>query len=90
MAAWTTHNKAAELSAEFRRDFAAIGKWRSGAHPEPERLLAILYLRAQEHGGFGKASTERNALQHLATDLDTRIRNSTSLGSSPDLHELRS
>ena len=89
--------QAAEHSAEFRQDFASIGKWWSGAHPQPERLLAILYLRAQEHAGFGKAltekdlvkranradamqrSTERNALQRLATDLDTRIRNSTSL-----------
>ena len=86
--------QAAESSAEFRQDLAAIGKWWSAAHPEPERLLAILYLRAQEHVSFGKditrkdlekranrarvllQSTERNALQNLATELNSRIRRS--------------
>lgn len=89
--------QAAHASAAFRRDFAANGKWWSSAHPEPGRLLAILYLRAQEHPAFARAlsekdlvrrarraeealrSTERNTVPSVAADLESLIRDSSSL-----------
>lgn len=65
--------RAAQSSPEFRRDFAALGKWWSTAHPQPERLLAILYLRAQEHGGFAKTLSE-NDLVRRASRAEAKLR----------------
>jgi hypothetical protein len=40
--------KAAESSDDLRKDFASIASWWGKTYDQPERLLSILYLRAQE------------------------------------------
>lgn len=40
--------QAAAGSAEVRQDLAAIGSWWATVDPQPERLLPILYLKAQD------------------------------------------
>lgn len=65
--------RAAERSAEFRRDFASIARWWAGAHDDPERLLAIFYMRAQEHAAFGRAITGKD-LEKRANRAHTILR----------------
>lgn len=48
--------RAAERSREFRQDFGAIASWWASVHAQPERLLAILYVRLQENAGASRGN----------------------------------
>lgn len=39
--------RVADSSAEFRQALASLAEWWANIHPDPERLLSILYLRVQ-------------------------------------------
>lgn len=65
--------RVAERSVDFRRDLASIASWWANTDSQPERLLAILYLRAQESAGTFK-NTDSNDIIKRANRARAMLR----------------
>lgn len=73
--------KAAEGSDDVRKDIASIASWWGNTHDDPERLLAILYLRAQEE--------LRNSPISSAKDFAKRVKHARAVLGSFDQKAIR-
>lgn len=57
--------KTAEDSDDLRKDIASIASWWGKTHDQPERLLAILYLRAQDELRVSPISSVKDFIKRV-------------------------